>query len=237
MSRLPVKSGISSPTVTSIPEKWDREWFRYFISNFLSYADTRNSIGSPNAQISGNINTPATIQTIGGMPPIFLDNGDGGGDGDALIVPGPQGPSGASSISAFRSSSGSSTSTTLTADATLVLNLNSPGDYVFEMFLPIYQNVSGLAGFKFDLNSGSATLTSLSYAVIGFSAGITSRSTVTQVLSISNSSTAPSWLLAKGLIIVSAAGTVGLRWAQNTLDATNATVVASGAYMVATKIG
>lgn len=52
---LTVKRGISSPAVTSIPEKWDRQWFRYFIDNFLTNADIRNVATGSGITISGNV--------------------------------------------------------------------------------------------------------------------------------------------------------------------------------------
>jgi hypothetical protein len=231
---LKVTSGISAPYVTNIPQNWDREWFRSFINHFLALADTRNSISSPNAQVTGNINVPATIQTIGGVPPIFLDDG-GGGDGDGLIVPGPAGTS-VFNVVAFRTSNSTSTSTTIQADSQLFLTFSNTGNYAFEIYLPVY-NSNGNAGFQFDLNSVTATLTNLVYSVVGFNNCATSATAVWKIPSISSNSLNPSWLLIKGFVTVTGAGTWGLRWAQFNLDAVNATVLTTGAYMMATKIG
>jgi hypothetical protein len=52
---LKVKQGISSPAVTSIPEKWDRQWFRNFITNFLVNADIRNVAAGSGITVSGNV--------------------------------------------------------------------------------------------------------------------------------------------------------------------------------------
>ena len=34
-TKLQVKPGLSAPQVTSIPDKWDPQWFRRFITNYL----------------------------------------------------------------------------------------------------------------------------------------------------------------------------------------------------------
>lgn len=57
---LPVKRGISSPAVTSIPESWDRQWFRYFIDNFLANADIRNVASTSGITVSGNVSGNST---------------------------------------------------------------------------------------------------------------------------------------------------------------------------------
>lgn len=51
---IPVKRGLSSPAVTSIPDKWSKEWFRYFIDNFLAGADVRNVTGAGGISITGS---------------------------------------------------------------------------------------------------------------------------------------------------------------------------------------
>jgi len=66
LAQLPVKRGLSSPAVTSIPEKWSQQWFRYFIDQFLSGADLRNASGS-GITVSGNVsgnNTTTGGQTV-----------------------------------------------------------------------------------------------------------------------------------------------------------------------------
>lgn len=59
-NQLPVKKGISAPAVTNIPEKWDRTWFRNFITNFLVNADIRNVKTGPGVIITGNVSGNAT---------------------------------------------------------------------------------------------------------------------------------------------------------------------------------
>lgn len=57
---LPVKRGLSSPAVISIPEKWDKQWFRYFIDNFLVNADIRNVTATGGITVSGNVSGNST---------------------------------------------------------------------------------------------------------------------------------------------------------------------------------
>lgn len=67
---LPVKRGLSSPAVTSIPQAWDKQWFRLFIDNFLTNADIRNVVAAGGIAISGsNVSgnsDPGTPPTPGG---------------------------------------------------------------------------------------------------------------------------------------------------------------------------
>lgn len=62
---LPVKRGLSSPAVTSIPQKWDQQWFRYFIDAFLTNSDIRNITAGSGITVSGNVSGNATT----GAPP------------------------------------------------------------------------------------------------------------------------------------------------------------------------
>lgn len=69
---LPVKKGLSAPAVTSIPDKWDRQWFRNFITQFLVNADIRNVQGvNVQGNVSGNSTTAtnSTAVTIGVFTP------------------------------------------------------------------------------------------------------------------------------------------------------------------------
>lgn len=59
---LNVRSGISAPVVTSIPDKWDSQWFRRFITNYLQNADIRNTPGIVGATFA-NPPTAAVIAT------------------------------------------------------------------------------------------------------------------------------------------------------------------------------
>ncbi len=59
---LPVKQGLSAPAVNSIPQQWNAEWFRRFITNFLQNADLRNSSGnSGGVVVGGTVTSSGTI--------------------------------------------------------------------------------------------------------------------------------------------------------------------------------
>lgn len=76
MAVLPVKRGLSSPAVTSIPQTWDKQWFRNFIDAFLANADVRNVTAANGSGIvvSGNVSgnstsgTPSNTVTISQAP-------------------------------------------------------------------------------------------------------------------------------------------------------------------------
>lgn len=57
---LPVKRGLSANTVRHIPQQWDPNWFRRFITDHMQNADTRNAIPGPGISITD----PTT-----GLPP------------------------------------------------------------------------------------------------------------------------------------------------------------------------
>lgn len=61
VSKLPVRPGISPAIVTSIPDKWSKEWFRSFITNFVQFADARNATPGSGIAITGSGQNPATI--------------------------------------------------------------------------------------------------------------------------------------------------------------------------------
>ena len=63
MAILPVKRGLSSPAVVSIPSKWDDQWFRMFIDNFLTNADIRNVTAGSGITVSGNVSGNSTSGT------------------------------------------------------------------------------------------------------------------------------------------------------------------------------
>lgn len=70
---LSVKPGLSAPIVTSIPREWDAEWFRRFITNYLTNADIRNATAGPGIKITGNPTTVGTVATnlsLSNLPPI-----------------------------------------------------------------------------------------------------------------------------------------------------------------------
>jgi hypothetical protein len=56
------KPGLTGASALSIPEKWDKAWFRGFINNLLKGADVRNAVGANGIVITGTIASPyATI--------------------------------------------------------------------------------------------------------------------------------------------------------------------------------
>ena len=207
VNKLPVNKGISSSAVTNVPTEWSPAWFKSFITNFLANTDTRNATGEPNVQISGTLDTPATLQTSN------------------------------PTIIAVRTAASSSVSNVLAPDTSLVLTFTKTGFYTLEIFLPVYEKTSGVGGFQFDLGNTSATITNLSYGVVGFTGALTTTTQATQVLTISTSSSRPSWIWAKGFLCVTGTGALGLRWGQSSTQAAAATVLQTGAYMIATKIG
>ncbi len=66
VSTIPVRQGISSASVTAIPNQWDAQWFRRFITNHLVNSDVRNATAGTGITISGNLSTPATVSVGGG---------------------------------------------------------------------------------------------------------------------------------------------------------------------------
>ena len=55
VGKLQPKSGLSAAAVTTIPEKWDRAWFRGFITNFLVNADVRNAVFSDGTSLVNSV--------------------------------------------------------------------------------------------------------------------------------------------------------------------------------------
>lgn len=147
-----------------------------------------------------------------------------------------------SGLAGFRASDNTAANNTLTADAQLTLTFNETGKYQFEIFLPFYQAVAGTAGFQFDLNSGTATVAAIVFNASGWSTaavsfvGATTVSTATAMATIATAAASPSWILAKGWLSITVAGTRAVRWAQNTTDV-NVTTLKTGAYFQAIKIG
>lgn len=80
MTRLPVKPGISSTTIRSIPKTWSADWFSLLITRHLQNADIRNSVAGPGITISDAITglvppteqNPAMISLSAGVgAPLF----------------------------------------------------------------------------------------------------------------------------------------------------------------------
>ena len=146
-------------------------------------------------------------------------------------------------LTATRTADATAANNTLAADAQLSLQIPQIGKYTLEVFLPYYEATLGTGGFQFDLNSGTATIAGIVYGVHGFNtaafanAGVTAVTSATAAATIATSASAPSWLLAKGWVNVTAIGTFAVRWAQNTTDGTHPTTLKAGAYFtLATKL-
>jgi hypothetical protein len=145
-------------------------------------------------------------------------------------------------LSNKKTSDSTSGSATLTADAALTVTCNETGYYQIEIFLAFYEAVLGTGGFQFDLNAGSATLGAILFGSDGFTtaaianSAATSAATATQYNTVATSSSAPSWTYLTGAVQVTAAGTFGVRWAQNTVSV-NLTTLKALSYITLTKIG
>lgn len=101
-SLLPVKKGLSSPAVVAIPDKWDKQWFRNFITNFLVNADIRNVSGlDVQGNVSGN-NTSGGSTSVTISPFSATQAGtvpaSGGGSTNLLHADGTWGPASGGSV-------------------------------------------------------------------------------------------------------------------------------------------
>jgi Collagen triple helix repeat (20 copies) len=143
----------------------------------------------------------------------------------------------------FLSAATTRNSVTLSAEAGLTVTCNETGWYAVDCFLEFFEATAGTGGIQWDFNAGSATIANPSFAVNGFStaafsnAGITSISTATGIATIGTAVGTPSWAKVSGTIQVTATGTFGVRWAQNTLLAVDPTSMAIGSRIILTKIG
>jgi hypothetical protein len=127
--------------------------------------------------------------------------------------------------------------TALTACPGLSVTCNETGVYTFEVYLSVFEATTGTGGFKFDLGSSTATITNLSYNfTTTITSGVTSTTTASSVATVGTSSAAPSTIILKGTLQVTAAGTVQMRGAQNTTSV-NTTTLQVGSYIKLTKIG
>jgi hypothetical protein len=123
---------------------------------------------------------------------------------------------------------------TLSNDSDLVLTL-LPGTYTFQLFLNFWEQTSSAGGFQFDLGNSTAAARVFIFAVVGASAASTAYTGVQQFSTISTSSAQPSFAVVHGMITVTTAGTLGLRWAQIT-PSTNTTELGVGSTFTAEKI-
>jgi hypothetical protein len=133
-------------------------------------------------------------------------------------------------------------STALTADTSLQVTLNETGTYRVEGVLFFSEATLGTGGFQFDLGGGAATVSSIAWSADGFAtaligaAATTSATVAQQFATISTSATAPSYATIAGTVVISVAGTFGVRVAQVASSA-NATTVQPNSHIILTKIG
>ena len=190
-----------------------------------------------------------------GIPRIFLGSGDGivystGGvktGGDVVVPNSALSPSQTQAVTGLAglnpAAAPKTSNTTLAASGALTLTFNETGWYEAEIYLPVAASANGLGGFKWDIGANTAhtaniqlQVTGFSNVAIGQSAAFTSNTFSINAPAVSVSTAAPSWWLAKGSFTITAAGTLAVRWAQNTSSA-NAVSLLQGAYFKTTKIG
>lgn len=136
--------------------------------------------------------------------------------------------------------------TTVTADPHLALTLEASGLYVVELVAFVTGSQGGDVKGQF---TGPASATG-SFAVLGMSTAITTTTATailnqvganvglaTSVASGNISTTQAAMFIWKGLVVVSStAGALAFLWAQNTIDAVNATTLKAGSHLTAHKL-
>lgn len=133
------------------------------------------------------------------------------------------------------SSTARSSTTILAADPELLISSIPIGTYALELWVLPSQAASGSIGLKYDLNF-SGTVTTNIYSVLAsingtFSAGTSLiGNTPAQLYSTVFNFPGADYILIKGTFVVTAAGSLSFRWAQNT-SSINATSISSGSYM------
>lgn len=147
-------------------------------------------------------------------------------------------------VANFKSGQSTLGTTTLTLDSSLIVTCPETGWYFAELFLPCYEKILGTAGFKFDLDGGNASVGNVAIsvgtnAVVGTGVTMTGLATTAAFGTLSTVATNPTWIAGNGTINITGAGSIGIRVAQNTLNAltTETTVLATGASLILTKIG
>ena len=123
-------------------------------------------------------------------------------------------------------------STTM-ANTNLTINLTAGVYYEFEAWLKCSYTGSGTAGFKFDLDGGTATMTAMAYDVRG-QTGTTSSILATHVAALATdvswgTAGTPFSLHLKGYLLVNAAGTLRLRISRT--GATGSALLDAGSWM------
>lgn len=147
----------------------------------------------------------------------------------------------------FKSADSTLNTTVLALDTSLIVTANETGWYSFKILIPCYEKILGTAGLKIDLLGGDATIAAMPgwwNAIVGPTNStngntITSTTSTATNASLTTSSTIPNVIIYDGTVHITGAGSIGVRTAQNTLNAlaTESTVVMAGASILLTKIG
>lgn len=133
--------------------------------------------------------------------------------------------------------------TTMAAEANLTLTVNETGVYTLHGVLFVNRDSGGGSGggIKLDFGGGNATINSISWGGAGWingAANSTKRAisaTVAQTFTVVDNTTAD-WLELNGTIHINAAGTIIIRYAQNSSSA-RSTNIASNSFLMLTKVG
>lgn len=143
----------------------------------------------------------------------------------------------------FKASTTTVANNTLVADASLTVTVNEVGWYRVDALLYVFEATSGAGGVQFDINGGTAVLANGLYTSTGISNGAAYANSARAFTVASNltpcttSSTTPDWSLITGMVHVTTAGTVAIRWAQGTTLGIDPTSAAAGSAIILTKIG
>jgi hypothetical protein len=129
---------------------------------------------------------------------------------------------------------------TLAADAGMTLTFAHTGRYALSALLLVSEATASAGGFQFDFGSGTATITDIQFAVnasgnvvISAPNAFTSATSSVGMTTVATSASSPSWISVQGQVNITVAGTLALRWAQNSasLDVTS---LQKGSYLSAT---
>lgn len=71
---LTVKPGLSANSIRTIPDAWNKEWFRRFIANYLQPSDVRNAVFTGGVTVIPSSGGPSQPPTIGFTPPPIANN-------------------------------------------------------------------------------------------------------------------------------------------------------------------
>jgi hypothetical protein len=145
-------------------------------------------------------------------------------------------------LAAYKGAVSTAVNNTLTADANLILTFNETGHYQFETRLFAFAaNSNTQASFNCDLGSNTAVTQNLvAVAMTSQSTGLGVTSNTANVsvgFSAGTSATTPSWVFISGHFYVTTPGNIGIRWAQLSTIAANATSLMNGSHFNAVKIG